>query len=644
MCGIAGQARVEGAEVDRATLNGMCNALQHRGPDSRGIHAVPGVGLGIQRLRVIDLATGDQPIFNEDLSVAVVLNGEIYNFGELRRRLEGSGHTFATRSDTEVIAHLYEEEGEECVRHLHGMFALAIWDAPRRRLVLARDRVGKKPLFYAERDGAISFASELNALMQDPEVPRDLDHRALDAYLALRWVPVPLSVYRAVRKLPPASTLVYHEGRVQIERYWRLDYGTKRRVGPREELREELRDQIRRATRRRMIADVPLGAFLSGGVDSSAIVAAMAEASSRPVKTFSIGFEDEAVNELPQARLVAERFGTEHHEFVVRPDALDIVPRVVRQYGEPFADDSAIPSFYLSEMARDHVTVALNGDGGDESFAGYSRYVANRYLYRLGQAPRPARRALGRVADRLPTSGRADSWGSRARRAAATLALEPSARYAAYMTDLKGLRRESLYTPEYAEVVADCGSVVASTIADPWEESTGHDPVDLFLDVDVNTYLPDDLLVKMDIATMASSLEARSPLLDHELMEFAASLPADHKIRGTEKKVALRDALRGWVPDEIIDARKRGFRLPMASWLRGELRDYARETLLDRTARERGFFREPYVRSLLDRHESGAADNSQGIWTLLVFELWHRDFVDAPEALAASGGRGSASH
>jgi asparagine synthase (glutamine-hydrolysing) len=612
----------------------MCAALEHRGPDSRGIHVDEGVGLGIQRLRVIDLATGDQPIFNEDGSIAVVLNGEIYNYRELRRELEGAGHRFTTQSDTEAIAHLYEEAGPGLVHRLHGMFGLAVWDARRRRLLLARDRVGKKPLYYALHAGGVSFGSELAAVLQDERVSRDVDHEALDAYLAYRWVPTPMTAFRAIRKLPPGSTLLFEDGRATVSRYWRLDFSKKRRFGDRREVEEELREHIRRATARRLVSDVPLGAFLSGGVDSAAVVAAMAEASTQPVRTFSIGFTSEKFNELPLARLVAERFATEHHELVVEPHALDLIPRIVRHYGEPFADDSALPSFYVAELARRHVTVALNGDGGDESFGGYPRYTVNLASAQLGRIPRSLRRLIASAGLRVPESGTIDSWPSRVRRAAETLPLDGARRYVAYMTHLNGVRRERLYTDEYRELVGR--STAAEVIEGPWHASPASSIVDVMLDVDVQTYLPDDLLVKMDIATMASSLEARSPLLDHELMEFAASLPPSLKVRGREKKIILRSALRGWVPDAILDAPKRGFRLPLGDWFRGELRGFARDVLLDKDTIGRGWFREGYVRELLDRHDACVQDHSQGIWTLLMFELWHREFVDGAHALQPS--------
>jgi asparagine synthase (glutamine-hydrolysing) len=621
MCGIIGQVRRDGRAVSRTTIKTMCAALEHRGPDSRGLHVEGQVGLGIQRLRVIDLHTGDQPIYNEDAGVVVVLNGEIYNFRELRRDLRRRGHRFATEGDTEVIVHLYEEMGPHCVEALHGMFAFALWDQGERRLVMARDRVGKKPLYYADRPDAISFASELTALMEDPEVPRDPDPAALDAYLAYRWVPAPASAFAAARKLPAATYMVLDETGVRAERYWRLDFSAKRRFASTAERNEEIRSHIRRAVGRRMIADVPLGAFLSGGVDSSTVVAAMAEQSSEPVRTFSIGFTNDEYNELPQARLVAQRFATDHHEYMVEPDAVEILPRIVRHYGEPFADASAIPSFYVAEMARREVTVALNGDGGDETFAGYSRYAANALLARADRAPAAGRRLLQRAVTLLPPSGRIESPVNRLRRAMSVLALAPEERYAAYMTQLNGLDRDQLYTPEYRRTLSE--SAVLEVTRAPWRESTAVDIVDRMLDVDTRTYLTDDLLAKIDIATMAHSLEGRSPLLDHEFMEFAASLQPTDKLRGRSHKVALKEAVRGWVPDEILDAPKRGFRLPIHDWLRSDLRDHARGVLLDPAAIERGHFNGAYVERLLDEHSHHQADHSQGIWTLLMYELWH---------------------
>ncbi len=608
----------------------MCAGLDHRGPDSRGIHSEDGVWLGIQRLAVIDLHTGNQPIYNEDRSVVVVLNGEIYNYRELRAELQARGHRFGTDGDTEVIVHLYEELGEACVERLHGMFAFALWDRRRQQLLLARDRIGKKPLVYALRDGGISFGSEMHALLQDHEIPREVDHEAVNTYLGLGYVPAPLTSVRAVRKLPPAHTLVLRDGRVQIKRYWTLDYSHKLDL-PLQEWRERIREQLLAATRRRLIADVPLGAFLSGGIDSSAVVAAMAEVSSGPVRTFSIGFDHAAFDELPYARRIAEQFGTVHEEFQVRADAVEVVPQLVRHYGEPFADSSAIPSFYLAQMTRRHVTVALNGDGGDESFGGYTRYVSNAMAGRLERIPLPLRRALGALGTSMPAGGEISSLRNKVRRLAAGLALDGAGRYVRYFAAFDATGRDGLYTPEFA---AGVGAGPEAVIADAWAQASGSDVVDRMLEVDVNTYLAGDLIPKIDIATMAHSLEARSPLLDHELMELAASIPASLKVRGREKKWILRETLRGWLPDDLLDRPKQGFSVPLSSWLGTDLRPWAQEILLDREALGRGYFRREAVEHLFARHAAGTEADAERIWSLVMLELWHREFIDSAHGRA----------
>jgi asparagine synthase (glutamine-hydrolysing) len=628
MCGIVGQARYDGATPDREILGRMCAALEHRGPDSRGIHTEPGAGLGVQRLRIIDLETGDQPIFNEDRSVVVVLNGEIYNFRELGEELRGRGHRFSTRSDTEVIVHLYEEIGPTFVERLYGMFGLALWDRRRRRLLLARDRVGKKPLFYALRGEVLSFASELGALLQDPTIPRELGLEELDAYLAFRYVPSPRTAFRAVRKLPPAHVLSFQDGGARVERYWRLDFSAKRDLGSVDDALEELRAHLRRAVRRRMIADVPLGAFLSGGIDSGAIVAAMAEASAQPVKTFSIGFRSTDLDERPLSRLVAERFATDHHELVVEPKAVEVLPRIVRHHGEPFADATSVPTFYLAEMAREHVTVALNGDGGDEGFAGYSRYVAGLLGARLERMPGVARDALAALARRLPPDGRVDSWRNRVRRLGGTLGLDAAGRHLAYMTDLQGLQRERVYSEEFRAALGSSG--VEAAFRELWAAASADNVLDRMLEVDTLTYLPDDLLAKVDIATMACSLEARAPLLDYRLVEWAARLPVGLKQRGFRGKRLLRELLARRMGTELFERPKMGFAAPIGSWLRRELRELAVDTLLDERTAQRGYLERTAVEELLRSHLSGEVDHSRAIWTILMLELWHREVVEAP--------------
>jgi len=631
MCGIVGQVRPRDEAVDRDLAVRMCRELEHRGPDVRGIDQRENVALGIQRLRVIDLTGGDQPVHNEDRTVSVVLNGEIYNYRELRRELRRNGHVLRTDGDTEVIAHLYEEHGVDCVRKLHGMFAFALWDQRRGQLLLARDRVGKKPLLYALRDGTITFASEMAALLADPEIEREVDPEAIDAYLALGYVPDPRTAIRGVSKLPPAHTLLMRGSEVRISRYWKLDYGEKLDVTA-DEAREMVRSELREATRRRLVADVPLGAFLSGGIDSSAVVATMAEQSAAPIRTFSIGFDQEDHDELPHARRIAELFATDHQEFRVHPEAVEVVPRMVRHYGEPFADPSGIPSFYLSELTRRHVTVALNGDGGDESFGGYTRYVANALADRLDALPSPLRRAAGAAAGRVPPLGRTTSPMNRARRLGRTLALTPAERYARYMSWFDREERSRIY----ADGFAPAGAIGEETIAAAWAGASGADPIDRMLEVDARTYLVGDLIAKIDIATMAYGLEARSPFLDHQLMQLAASLPAAFKVRGRQKKWILREAMRGTLPDDILDRPKQGFSVPLSAWLRTDLEPWAREILLDRSTTDRGYFEPAAVVALLDRHAASGGDgDAKRIWALVMLELWHRELIDAPHTAAA---------
>lgn len=611
----------------------MCDRIVHRGPDSRGIHRGEGVELGIQRLRVIDLQTGDQPIYNEDRSVAVVLNGEIYNYRELRRDLHKRGHRLTTQGDTEVIVHLYEELGLDCVAELNGMFAFALWDATRGRLMLARDRVGKKPLFYSHHRGGLSFASSLGALLEDPEVPRQVDQDAVDAFLAYGYIPAPLSIWRSVRKLPAASTLVLDTRGAQpprIARYWELDYSRKIE-GDQRELEEELRRRVRASTRRRLIADVPVGAFLSGGVDSSIVVAEMAAGSSQPVKTFSIGSETKAYDELPRARLIAEHFATDHHELVVRPDAIALIPKLVAHYGEPYADSSAIPSFYVAEFARRSVTVALNGDGGDESFAGYLRYAANHLTSAVDRGPLALRRGLARLGGVLPAGSR--TVAGRAKQLLTSLDQDALTRYQRHVSVFNEPERERLFERGFRAGIDP--RTADSVIAGPWSKASGSSRLDVLLEVDVETYLPDQLLVKMDVATMAYSLEGRSPLLDPEVMEFAASLAASTKLHHLRKKWILRQAYRDVIPREILRASKKGFGIPLGEWLRGELREYAHETLLDREALGRGYFREGELRRILGSHDSGRGDHSQQIWALLMLEEWQRT-LGAPRTTAAA--------
>ncbi len=626
MCGIAGKLHFGGAPADGRVLDRMCAALTHRGPDARGRYVEGGVAIGMQRLAIIDVAGGDQPIFNEDRSVAVVQNGEIYNYRELRERLVAQGHRFASDSDTEVLVHLYEEHGARMVDHLRGMFAFAIWDSVRQHLFLARDRVGKKPLFWARKGDRFWFASEIRALLQDPEIDRTVDDQAIAAYLALQYVPHPLSAFAAIRKLPPASTMTVTAAGERIDRYWSLDH-TSKIEGPTDELAERLRDQLLEATRIRLMSEVPLGAFLSGGVDSSAVVAAMAMQSSGAVKTFSIGFSEQDFDELAYARRVSDRYGTDHHEFVVEPHALEVMPKLARHYGEPFADSSAIPSFYLAELTGRHVTVALNGDGGDESFAGYRRYVSDDQVRRLAWLPRPLWPIVG-LARVLPEGPHEQHVLTKANRMGRIFAMDAAERYAMRIGFFDAQRQRRLLAPEFAARVN--GARPDAFLLDAWRGANADDRIDVMLATDVNTYLPGDLLVKMDIATMAYSVEARSPFLDHHLMEFAASLPARHKLAGGDGKVLLKHAVRDWVPSAILERPKMGFGVPLSHWFRGELRSLPADVLLDPRSLDRGYFRRDAIERLIRDHQLGRADHASRLWALLQLEYWHREVVEAP--------------
>jgi asparagine synthase (glutamine-hydrolysing) len=509
------------------------------------------------------------------------------------------------------------------------MFAFALWDVARRRLVLARDRIGKKPLFYAVKGGTLWFGSEAKAILQDPAIDRSVDFDAVDSYLHYQYVPHPLSAFAALAKLPPAHVLVWEDARAQISRYWKLSYRDSGIASTEQDAHELIRDKLLESTRLRLRSDVPLGAFLSGGVDSSAVVAAMAKQSSAPVKTFSIGFDVEAYDETRYAREVAALFGTDHTELRVAPHAMEILPRLVWHYGEPFADSSAIPSFYLAELTRQHVTVALNGDGGDENFAGYTRYVGAGIADRLAALPAPVRGAFALAARAVGPSGSESSFRSRLDRLGNAVSLSDPDRYAMWMAYFTERERERMYTPEFRALLGD--RTAPHVMRDAWDASDATGRVDRLLDADVNTYLPGDLLVKMDIASMAFSLEVRSPLLDHEFMELCAGFPGSWKLRGGTTKKLFKDALRPWLPDSILDRPKRGFGVPLDTWLRGPLRELPREILLDGASLERGLFRPEYVRGLIDDHLSGARNNAHRIWALIQLELWQRTFVDRLE-------------
>jgi asparagine synthase (glutamine-hydrolysing) len=640
MCGIAGRYNyVSGAPVAGAMVRGMCDLIAHRGPDGDGVWAEGPVGLGHRRLAIIDLSEGGrQPMTHIDGGLTITFNGEIYNYLELRRDLEARGHRFRSQSDTEVMLASYRQWGTECVTRFRGMFAFALWDAAERTLMIARDRVGKKPLHYWIDRHGIAFASEPKAFLADPAFQPEPDVEALSAYLNYQYVPSPLSAFKGVRKLPPAHRLIVRDGRVTIDRYWKLSYATKRKISEADAV-AELIERLREATRLRLISDVPLGAFLSGGIDSSAIVALMAGLMDTPVKTFSIGFDEKEYDELPYARMVAQRYGTDHHEFVVRPDAVEIFPKLVWHYNEPFADASAIPTYYLSEMARRYVTVALNGDAGDENFAGYRRYIPTSHAQRFDRLPLPLRRAVGGVARNSPAPGRSDSVMYRGRQWLRRLSDTPEGRYARRVMIFEPEIKD-LCEPSFLDAAGDDGT--PRLLLDAFAQSDAVEFVDALLDVDVNHYLSDCLLVKVDIAAMAHGLEGRSPMLDHEFMEFAASLPADFKLRGNTTKYILKQAVRQLVPADIIDRPKKGFGVPLDSWFRKDLREMSGDLLLDGRLQQRGYFKPGAVRRMLEEHWSGAADWQNHLWTVLMLESWHRMFIDERPAAAPSAPSGVA--
>ncbi|HEX9350467.1 MAG TPA: asparagine synthase (glutamine-hydrolyzing) [Gaiellaceae bacterium] len=592
----------------------MSSTLVHRGPDSDGAYVEGPVGLAARRLAIIDLVTGDQPLANEDGRITVVQNGEIYNYRELRLELERAGHRFSTSGDTEVLAHLYEERGERFAERLRGMFAIALWDSEQGRLLLARDRYGIKPLYYREAEGELAFASELRAL---PRGEIDLD--ALEAFLAFNSVPAPLTIFREVRKLPPGHVLVWHDGRSELRRYARPAPASAADVREDEEaeLVEELRARLRDAVRAHLVADVPVGVLLSGGIDSATLAALAAEETSEPLRTFSIGFEERSFDELCDARLVAQRYGTRHRELVLRPDAALLLPALADAFDEPFADSSALPTYLVSQLAAEDVKVALSGEGGDELFGGYYTYAADLLAQRTGWIA-PLVRPL---VERLPSSSARASFDYRAKRFVRAARQAPLERHHGW--------KEIFSRDARAELTGrrddfDPVDLLRARFA----ETEGAELLARLQDVDLGTYLVDDLLVKTDRASMAHSLEARVPFLDPVVTNLALALPTRHKVRGLRKKVLLRKAAAPLVPPELLRRRKRGFSIPAAAWLRGELEPFARETLSAAALRRQGFFRPEAVSRLIDDHVAGREDLSRQLWGLLAFTLWHERHVD----------------
>jgi asparagine synthase (glutamine-hydrolysing) len=623
MCGIAGiVGEKDDGRIDREIIHRMCQTIIHRGPDDEGLFVNNGVGLGMRRLSIIDLAGGHQPVFNEDRTVCLVFNGEIYNFRELRRELEGHGHHFQSDSDTEVIVHLYEDLGADCVHRLRGMFAFALFDENHRRLLLARDRLGKKPLHYALLGGRLLFGSEIKVLLAAAPELSEIHTQALWQYFHFGYIPDPATAFSAIQKLPPGHLLEFERGEVKVRRYWDLpEYGT---YSPRseEECLEQLEEQLAEAVRIRLIADVPLGALLSGGTDSSTIVALMARASSTPVKTFAIGFQHADFNEAPYARVVAEKFGTDHHELILEPDVVETVETLARSLEEPFGDSSMLPTYYVSCLARKHVTVVLSGDGGDEMFAGYDRYRIHRDRKKFNKVPGWVGRTYRRqVYSRLPR-------GTRGRRFAYSVSLPAREQYLDMVSFLPGFERDvPLLSKQFRATLQNLED--PQKVMFRYFDDAGGDALERLLYVDTKTYLAGDILTKVDRMSMATSLEVRSPILDHVLVEWVTSLTPQWKLRGREQKYILRKlAERVGVPKEVLYRPKRGFAIPIAHWMRNEMKELILTVLGESRTIQRGYFDPAGVQTLLNEHFSGRFDHSDGIWRLLMFELWHRYFLE----------------
>ncbi len=615
MCGICGIASSQhGAAPEAEVVARMNSRLVHRGPDSDGLFDGGEAILAARRLSIIDLDGGRQPIANEDGSVVVVQNGEIYNYRELRRELEQRGHRFGTASDTEVLVHLYEEHGDAFLERLRGMFAVAIWDSRQRRLLLGRDRFGIKPLYYRVADGTLCFASELKAMLELPGFSRAIDPRAASAFLAFNSIPAPLTIFAEARKLLPGSALVWQDGELNERRYARPAPLAPEQVrkGPADELAAELRETLRDSVRAHLVADVPVGVLLSGGVDSAGLAALAAGEAGQGVKTFSVGFEEASFDELARARLVAQRYATDHHELVLRPDAAELLPKLVEAFDEPFGDSSAVPTYLVSQLAAGEVKVALSGEGGDELFGGYYTYVADQLAPRIGWLARIASPLI----EALPSSDAKASFDYKAKRFARAAHLPPLERHHAWKEIFAPELRSSLLVGE------EGGWDPVDLYRERYAETAGAEPLARLQDVDLGIYLVDDLLVKTDRSSMAHSLELRVPFLDNRVAEFALGLATPLKVRGTAKKRLLRRALAPLLPDEILRGPKQGFSIPLAGWLRGPLEPFARETLSPATLERQGCLDPAAVAPLIDAHCAGREDLSRQLWGLMAFTLW----------------------
>jgi asparagine synthase (glutamine-hydrolysing) len=644
VCGIAGALWWQPSKAISAdTLQRMTDSIRHRGPDADGHYFWPpgsshisqtGVALGHRRLSIIDVAGSAQPLGNEDGSVQIVFNGEIYNYLELRADLIRAGHRFRTDGDTEVIVHLYEQHGLDFVKFLRGMFALAIWDANQQQLVLARDRLGKKPMYYRLEEGRLSFASELKAILQIPNLPRTLDRQSVLRFLTLQYVPHPHCILEGFQKLPPATVGVVKNGQLQLQTYWAPPFDEPQLNRARvEDWQDELQSTLTEAVRLRLRSDVPLGAFLSGGIDSTVICGLMQTQLDRPVQTFSIGFPVAAFDEREYARQASQHLGTEHHEAVVTPDALAILPQLIWHYDEPFGDSSAIPTMYLAKMTRQNVTVALTGDAGDELFCGYDRYRAVRVTGMTDFVPRWMRQMASSVISRIPASSEHRSFRRRLKRLLESLAQDPERRYLNWITIFNSSRLEWLVTPEMWKLAQT--EDPAACVFDAYRQFPQRDFITRTTATDLQTYLPCDILTKVDIASMAASLECRCPMLDHKVVELAARMPIEVKQTMKQSKKVLIESFRDLIPRNIQTRKKMGFGVPIDHWFRAELKPLLHDVLLSDRCLQRGLLNPNAVRTLVEEHTSGRMDHAYRLWNLLCLELWQRMMIDNPPPLTA---------
>ncbi|MCA9732870.1 MAG: asparagine synthase (glutamine-hydrolyzing) [Deferribacteres bacterium] len=626
MCGIAGFINFgNGNQANERDLRRMCDVIIHRGPDEDGYFVYDNVALGMRRLSIIDLSTGKQPIPNEDKSIWIVFNGEIYNFPELRKELEAKGHKFRTKTDTETIVHAYEEWGTLCPTKLNGMFAFAIWDNRRKQLFLARDRLGIKPLYYyADRDRLV-FGSELKSLLEIPEVPREVDEKALDLFLTYEYIPAPYSILKGVKKLPQGHILVAKDGKVEVQQYWEVKYNESEKSQP--ELEEEFIELMRDAVKIRMIADVPLGAFLSGGIDSSTIVALMSQVADRKVKTFSIGFENQSYNELEYAREIAKHFGTDHQEFIIQPDILDLTDKLIHHLDEPLGDFSIFPTYLVSKMARQHVTVALSGDGGDELFGGYDTYIANRmdmkYRQKVPQFVRE--KMISPLVGLLPPTEKKKGFINKSKRFVEGSNLPLELQHTRWMTFVAEHEKQALYTPDLLQ--ARNGSSAFDFMRDYFNKAKSKDPLNRQLYVDTKTYLCDNILVKVDRMSMAVSLEARVPFLDYRVVEFAARVPGVMKMHNGRTKILVKDALQKLLPEKITNRGKEGFSIPIKNWLKSDLKPLMLDVLASDKIRRDNFFDVKTVERLIDEHLRNKENHSHRLWALMVFQIWQQTYL-----------------